>query len=188
MAHTANMARWPTTWKCAPKDGLATVAVGKNGRIHIGQWGEEIQPDNNWLFWRQNAHLVVHNGTITPKPKPTPLLLERQHQQRSRHLAFGIRLERRCCTLTLLRWPQPQHARPRSGHVTAGVYQGMLLDINHHWVHFTTFQPEDGELTAVPLLNDMSNQPDRFLRQYQRDFFYITLAETSGQAAEKFGD
>lgn len=172
-----------------PKDGLATVAVGKNGRIHIGQWGEEIQPDNNWLFWRQNAHLVVHNGTITPETEANSLYYwsgSINNEVVTWRSGLGLSEDGR--TLTYFAGPSLNMPALGQAMVTAGVYQGMLLDINHHWVHFTTFQPEDGELTAVPLLNDMSNQPDRFLRQYQRDFFYITLAETSGQAAEKFGD
>jgi hypothetical protein len=63
--------------------------------------------------------------------------------------------------------------------LAAGVHAGMLLDINHFWVHFTAFYPdESGAPAADPLLPDeMIDQVDRFLHPFAADFFYVTLQE-----------
>jgi hypothetical protein len=59
--------------------------------------------------------------------------------------------------------------------LAAGVQNGMLLDINNFWVHFTAIQSEDGKLVAEPLLpDDMKDQIDRYLSPSPVDFFYIT--------------
>jgi hypothetical protein len=172
-----------------PKDGLATVALGPDGRLQIGKWGEEILPENDYLFCRQNAYLVVQNGAITPETEANSLYYwsgSINNEVVTWRSGLGLSADGR----TLYYFAGPSLNMPALGHtmVTAGVHQGMLLDINHHWVHFTTFQPEGDELSATPLLEGMSNQPDRFLRQYQRDFFYITLANTTVESADKFGN
>ena len=52
---------------------------------------------------------------------------------------------------------------------------GILLDINAAWVHFTAFRLDDSTMTAEPLFEEgMETNTDRYLNQSSRDFFYIT--------------
>ena len=57
----------------------------------------------------------------------------------------------------------------------AGVQQGMELDINPYWVHFTTIRPQGNTLVAEPLFPEMKESEDRYLRASARDFFYVTI-------------
>jgi hypothetical protein len=160
-----------------PKEGLATVAIGQDGRIQIGKWGEDILPDNNWLGWRQNAHLVVENGAITAETEANSLYYwsgSINGEVVTWRSGLGLSADGR----TLFYFAGPSLSMPTLGHamVTAGVDQGMLLDINPYWVHFTTFHHDGEALTAESLLADMEQHVDRFLRMYARDFFYITLS------------
>jgi hypothetical protein len=160
-----------------PKEGLATVAIGQDGHIQIGKWGEDILPDNNWLAWRQNAHLVVENGAITAETEANSLYYwsgSINGEVVTWRSGLGLSTDGR----TLFYFAGPSLSMPTLGHVmvTAGVDQGMLLDINPYWVHFTTFHHDGEALTAESLLTDMEQHVDRFLRMYARDFFYITLS------------
>jgi hypothetical protein len=60
-----------------------------------------------------------------------------------------------------------------------GAANGLLLDINASWVHFTAVEPApDGSLLAVPLFaQGMETLVDRYLRPHRRDFFYVTTAQ-----------
>jgi hypothetical protein len=59
-----------------------------------------------------------------------------------------------------------------------GVHNGMLLDINPTHAHFTAMRVVDGQLTAEPLFaEEMSFWVDRYLRQWELDFFYLTTKE-----------
>jgi hypothetical protein len=160
-----------------PKEGLATVAIGQDGRIEIGKWGEDILPDNEWLAWRQNAHLVVEDGAITAETEANSLDYwsgSINGEVVTWRSGLGLSGDGR----TLFYFAGPSLNMPTLGRamVTAGVEQGMLLDINPYWVHFTTMHPDKESLTAEPLLADMEQHVDRFLRMYARDFFYITLS------------
>jgi hypothetical protein len=62
--------------------------------------------------------------------------------------------------------------------MASGAYNGILLDINASWVHFTAIRPNDiieTAMTAEPLFEEgMETNTDRYLNQSSRDFFYIT--------------
>jgi len=160
-----------------PKEGLATVAIGQDGRIHIGRWGEDILPDNDWLAWRQNARLVVEDGAITAETEANSLSYwsgSINGEVVIWRSGLGLSADGR----TLIYFAGPSLNMPTLGRamVTAGVNQGMLLDINPYWVHFTTIHQEQESLTAEPLLAEMEQHVDRFLHMYARDFFYVTLS------------
>jgi hypothetical protein len=59
----------------------------------------------------------------------------------------------------------------------AGVQQGLELDINPYWVHFTAIQPQGSTLVAEPLFPaQMKESKDRYLHASARDFFYVTAS------------
>ena len=167
-----------------PKAGLATVALGRDGHIYIGRWGEDISADGDWLAWRQNAHLVVENGTTTAETEINSLTYwsgSINGEVVTWRSGLGLSADGQ----TLFYFAGPSLNMPALGRamVAAGVEQGMLLDINPYWVHFTTMHQDNDTLTAEPLLTDMEQHIDRFLRMYARDFFYITLAPKDQDAS-----
>ncbi len=55
----------------------------------------------------------------------------------------------------------------------AGAAQAFQLDANNYWVHFAAIRSDGTNLTAEPLLKNMTHA-DRYLKAYSRDFFYVT--------------
>jgi hypothetical protein len=54
----------------------------------------------------------------------------------------------------------------------------MLLDINPTHAHFTAMRAVDGELVAEALYPEvMDLWVDRYLHQWDQDFFYITVKD-----------
>lgn len=159
-----------------PKEGLATVAINETGQIRIGAWGSDILPSDKLVSWRQNAYMVVHNGKITPESVSNSLdywsgsINSEVVTWRS---GLGISQDEK--VLYYFAGPSLHMVTLGQTMVTAGVENGMLLDINPYWVHFTAIYAEGDEWLAASLMDSMSNHVDRFLRAYQRDFFYVTV-------------
>lgn len=161
------------------KDGLATVAIGNDGRVHIGKWGAGIDPAGDWQAWRQNAYLVVENGVMTPETEADSLYYwsgSIDNEVVTWRSGLGLSADGR----TLYYFAGPSLNMPSLGRamLAVGVEQGMLLDINPYWVHFSAmYALEEGTLASEPLLAKMEHHTDRFLKQYTRDFFYITVPD-----------
>ncbi|MGE5376344.1 MAG: hypothetical protein ACM3XO_14900, partial [Bacteroidota bacterium] len=49
-----------------PRDGLATVAIYRDGRLALGEWGSDLKDSPDLLAWRQNGAMLVHAGQINP--------------------------------------------------------------------------------------------------------------------------
>lgn len=158
------------------KEGLATVGLYKDGSVRIGAWGSDITTDESLVAWRQNAHLVVENGTITDVAARNSLYDwsgSIDNEVVTWRSGLGISADGR----TLYYFAGSSLNMPALGAAmtAVGVEQGLLLDINPYWVHFTAFIPQNDTFTVDPLFPaEMHQHADRFLRAYQRDFFYIT--------------
>ena len=162
-----------------PKDGLATVAIYQDGRVQIGAWREDIQPDPELVSWRQNAPLVVQDGAISERVYNDSIVdwggtISNQIVTRRSGLSLDQAGE------TLFYFAGPSLSMPVLGEamLAAGVYAGMLLDINHFWVHFTAIYAGEDRLRVEALLpEDMTDQVERYLGASPVDFFYVTLRE-----------
>ncbi|MCI0397972.1 MAG: phosphodiester glycosidase family protein [Chloroflexi bacterium] len=159
-----------------PLDGLGTVAIYQDGAVQIGRWGEDILPLPAIVAWRQNAPLVVENGQVTAVAERNSIVDwsgSIDGEVITWRSGLGLSADGR----VLYYFAGPSLGMPALGRamVAAGVDQGMLLDINSYWVHFTAIRPAGDELLAEPLFGrEMDTHPDRFLRASDRDFFYVT--------------
>jgi hypothetical protein len=162
-----------------PKDGFATVAIYQDGDVRIGNWGEEITASPELVAWRQNCRLILQDGEISERvynDSITDWGASISNEIVTRRSALGLDHDAE----TLYYFAGPSLSMPvlADAMQTAGVADGMLLDINHFWVHFTAIESQDGELVAVPLLpDDMFDQVDRYLKASPADFFYVTLLD-----------
>lgn len=161
-----------------PTPGLATVAIHKDGRIELGQWGRDVTDSPDVAAWRQNERLILDGGQITDLA-----LRNRVHD-------WGGTVDGKVVTWrsalglsqdggTLYYFAGQSLSMPALARAMqdAGAWKGMLLDINPYWVHFTAIREHDGKLKATPLLPEgMNDGVDRYLRTSERDFFYVTLA------------
>ncbi len=156
-------------------NGFAAVALYDDGRVRIGEWGKDILPSKNIVAWRENARLIIQNGQVSPRVAVDALsdwggtISGSVVTWRS---ALGLGVDNR----VLYYFAGPNLSMPTLARamLAAGVQQGLLLDINASWVHFTAIRDVSGKLSADPLLPDMKSSVDRYLRTSQRDFFYIT--------------
>ena len=163
----------------APRSGLATLVIYDDGSVGIGEWGTDFTIDGDYESWRQNALPIIHNGQINPKVE-TGTWIE-----------WGANLDGATTTLrssvglsedgqVLYYFAGPSLSMPVLADAmdTAGVHNGMLLDINPTHAHFTAMRVEGGELVAEPLYEEEMNLwVDRYLHQWDQDFFYLTARE-----------
>jgi hypothetical protein len=156
-----------------PRDGLGTLAIYADGSVRIGEWGSEIDPNGDFLAWRQNGPLVIHNGAINPRiyndsPKDWGYTVD----DVSPTLRSGIAISADGNTLYYVAGPRMTMQALAESMLAAGANNGMQLDINNYWVHFVAI---DANLKPEPLLPDLMTEfLDRYLQPYTRDYFYVT--------------
>jgi hypothetical protein len=160
-----------------PREGLATVAIYEDGRVSMGEWGKKIMPSDDIIAWRQNCVLVIHNGIITEKvfnDKIADWGGTLDGQIVTMRSGLGISADEK----TLYYFAGPGLGVPALATAMAqvGVADGMQLEINNFWTHFVAISA-DGPLkwkVGTLLPEAMNDQPERFLKEYTRDFFYVT--------------
>ncbi|NUM46260.1 MAG: phosphodiester glycosidase family protein [Anaerolineales bacterium] len=162
-----------------PVEGLATVGIYQDGSVQIGNWGTDIVDSPDLIAWRQNCPLVIQNGQVGPKVNNGSTYDwggTISNEIVTRRSGMGLSMDG-----TLYYFAGPSLSMPAlaDAMLAAGVENGMLLDINHFWVHFTAIYPDEtGELLAEALLpEEMIDQVDRYLKASPVDFFYVTVEE-----------
>lgn len=158
------------------KKGAGTVTIGRRGQVQIGIWGEDISPQDNYVSWRQNASIVVHQGEINDKVYNESVISWGGNLDGfivTWRSGLGISADNQ----TLFYFAGPSMSMPTlaSTMQDVGVHNGILLDINAYWVHFAAVKSEQESLIVDPLFREeMAVDSDRYLRGSMRDFFYIT--------------
>lgn len=162
------------------KAPYGTVAIYENGEVKIGEWGSDILPEGQFAAWRQNARMVIHNGQINDRVYNDSIITWGGNINGdivTWRSGVGISAGRQ----TLYYFAGPSISMPTLAEamMAAGAHNGILLDINASWVHFTAIRPSDSDetvMTAEPLFEEgMETHTDRYLNQSSRDFFYITV-------------
>ncbi len=164
-----------------PLDGIATLALYRDGTVKIGAWGRDIQSGSDLIAYRQNCPLLVDAGQINPHVNDesrkewgyTVKNLDttwRSGVGLSKDGRFLIYAVGNSLTVESLAQALQQ----------AGAEYAMQLDINGFYTRFVTYTPAASStgrpaLVANKLLKEMSGDPAQFLHPYDRDFFYVTL-------------
>ncbi len=167
-----------------PRDGLATLVMYTDGRVQMGVWGSSIQPSPDMEAWRQNGPLVIADGKIN----------SRIYNNVIRDWGFtvtggsptwrsGIGTSADNETLYYFAGSGLTIENLAKVMASAGIAQGMQLDINNYWVHFIAVRDDpNGQRLLEPLFPDMMKENiGRYLDAYSRDFFYITAADSTGK-------
>ena len=134
------------------KAGYATVAIGEDGCVHIGEWGSDFDANGGpYTAWRQNARLITQNGAID----------ERVYNGSARtwgssidgdvvtwRSALGIDAENEVLYFVA----GPSLSMPALADVLTAVsaHNSLLLDINESWVHFAAIQHETANPAPPP--------------------------------------
>ncbi len=158
------------------QEGYGTVAISPDSSVQIGVWGEDIDPEGEYASVRQNARMVIHNGEINERVYSGDIVTWGGNINgdivtwRS-----GLGLSEDGNILYFIAGPSMSMPTLAESFAAIDAPNGILLDINASWVHFASIHPDGDKLIAKPLLPEgMETQVDRYLRQAERDFFYIT--------------
>ncbi len=157
-----------------PQDGLATLAIYKNGSVRIGAWGTDIQPSGDIVAFRQNCPPLIDNGVINPllSTDSRSLWGFTNNQDITWRTSVGITQDGRYLIYAVGNGTNAEFMAEALQ--KAGAYNAMQLDINQYYAHFVTYAPANGSLEAERLLQEMIDEKQIYLTPQVRDFFYLT--------------
>lgn len=160
-----------------PRDGLGTIAIYKDGRVRMGEWGIDIQPSSDMEAWRQNGPPVIHQGGINPKIYDNSSIdWGFTVNNVSPTWRSGVGLSADGNTLYFFAGPSLTIEALARGMAGAGVAEAIQLDINAYWVLFDAVRWDGTKFTLESLFPKFMNENiDRYLYSYTRDFFSITV-------------
>jgi hypothetical protein len=167
-----------------PLDGLATIAVYKDGNVRIGAWGRGVSASPDLVSFSQNCPPLIEDGQINPAlstdaRKSWGFTNSSDVTWRT---GLGITGDRRFLIYAVGNGTHAEFLAEAL--LKARAYNAMQLDINQYYAHFVTY-PEAGTtagsagspLVAEPLLQQMINVRDLYLTPNVRDFFYLTARQ-----------
>lgn len=163
------------------REGYASLVIMNDGSVTMGTWGDDLVWSDEIEAVRQNAVLLVKDGEISSrigegndtwgyvKVDSTEFITWRSAvgltEDGDLLVAAGASLSAESLAKAL--W-------------AAGAETAMQLDINNPYVLTSLFfQQPDGSLEPERFLNHMADSPSRFLKRQERDFFWVTLDESS---------
>lgn len=159
-----------------PQPNSATIAVTRSGQIILGAWGVDPRLNSgnpDLVAWRQNASLLINNGTINPLTHDGAAwggtILNSAYTWRSGIgiTDHGTLIYAAGDALTALSLGEALHA--------AGAVTAMQTDINPFWVRaFLYNRDAHGTLNIVKLNPAMYGVGTEYLYGSARDFFYLT--------------
>ncbi len=163
-----------------PVDGMATLAVYKDGRIRIGAWGSDLQASPDMVSFRQNCPPLIDNGQINPllSTDARKAWGFTNNSDITWRTAVGISQDGRFLIYAVGNGTDAQFLAEALQ--KAGAYNAMQLDINQYYAHFETYGAGDvanstgSQLQAQKLLQEMIDERQLYLTPSVRDFFYLT--------------
>jgi hypothetical protein len=158
------------------KPGYGTVTIDHSGALNVGAWADTIDPVGTYRSWRQNARMVIENGVANDRVDNGSILTwGGSINGEVVTWRSGLALNQARDVLFFLAGPSMSMPILAESMLAVGATDGILLDINASWVHFAAVRAEGNDLVAEPLFPEgMETNPDRYLRQSGRDFFYVT--------------
>ncbi|MDI7274983.1 MAG: DPP IV N-terminal domain-containing protein, partial [Anaerolineae bacterium] len=160
------------------RDGVATLAVYEDGSIRMGTWGRDLVQTPDMVSYRQNCPPLIENGQITAETGKLTLwglsISNQVYLYRS-----GLGLTRDGRLVYVAGKPLSAYTLARALQMAGAVY-AMQLDVDEWHVCFITYDVQQGEGEAGPVVtghklrSDMHGFDGYFLRPFQLDFFYLT--------------
>ena len=163
----------------AGRAGLATLAIYNDESVQIGEWGNDFYTDGDYRAWRQNALMIVHNGEINEKVYTgTEAEWGANLDGATVTMRSGVGINQDRSVLYYFAGPSLSMPVLADAMVAAGAHNGMLLDIIPTHAHFTAMRFENENFVAEALYpEEMDLWVDRYLRQWDQDFFYVIIKE-----------
>ncbi|MBI5949615.1 MAG: phosphodiester glycosidase family protein [Chloroflexi bacterium] len=161
------------------RDGLASMAVTKDGQIFMGEWGRTLAWRDDFVAVRQNAVLLVENGEVSKRTAEGNDTWGYVNVNSAEFItwrsAVGLTKDG---NLLVAAGTSLSAASLAQALWAAGAWTAMQLDINNPYVLTSLFfaQP-DGSLRAERFMDAMPGSASRFLSTQERDFMYVTVED-----------
>lgn len=159
-----------------PTDGLATLAIYRDGSVRLGAWGSDITASPDLVAWRQNCPLLLDGGLPTgTADQEDPKLWGKTVHNVVATWRSGLGISADGRYLIYAAGDGLTISALANALASGGASRAMQLDINSWWVRFVTYTPgAGGHLVAQKLLTEMVGDARQFLAPDTRDFFYLT--------------
>ena len=158
-----------------PIDGMATVAIYRDGSVQLGAWNQDILPSADMLAFRQNCPPLIDAGALNPILDNDAIRAWgfTRNTDIAWRTALGLTQDRRFLIFAVGNGTSAKFLAEALQQ--AGAYSAMQLDVNQYYARFITYTQVNGQPVGERLLDQMTNNPMQFLNPDLRDFFYLTL-------------
>jgi hypothetical protein len=160
----------------ALKAGAASLVIFANGTATVADWGRDVTLGPNVVAVRQNLTLLVDHGVAAPNVTTRGLwgavIGGVPSTWRS---GLGVTAS---ADLVYVGGPGLTPDALARLLLAAGAVRAMELDINPHWVSFSTYTHAGGMagggiIAGANLLSGMTLPPGHYLQPFSRDFFAV---------------
>lgn len=153
-----------------PGDG--TIAIGRDGKLVIGEMGREIQDDGSWVSLRQNLMLMVDDGVSMVGTEKTKRVWWGANYGSEVYTIRSAVCELSDGRIAYAYVGDVDAGQMAQSLVNMGCVKAIQLDINGTWPNFQSFvHNPDGSLQPVFLDRRMGSNTYRYLRGSAKEFF-----------------
>ena len=161
------------------RNGLASVAVMKDGTVRMGEWGRTLTWDESMAAVRQNAVLLVDNCEVSKRTAEGNDTWGYVQVNSAEFItwrsAIGLTKDG---NLIVASGNSLSASTLANALWAAGACTAMQLDINNPYVLTSLYFPQsDGSLKPERFMDSMPDSPTRWSKTQERDFMYATLDE-----------
>ena len=154
------------------KEGDATLAVAKDGRLAIGQLGRDLLDDGSWISLRQNLILIVDAGQSQVQRGVAEGVWWGADYGNEVYVPRSAICELADGRLAYVLVGKVNASQLAQSLINLGCVKAMQLDINGTWPVFFTFATGgDGALTGRFLDRRMGGNPSRYITGSTKEFF-----------------
>lgn len=159
------------------RNGLASIAVTKDGEISMGEWGVDLTWSDNFVSVRQNAVLLVRDGEVSKRTAEGNETWGYVEVDSSDFITWRSAVGLTKDGNLLVAAGNSLSAETLANALwAAGAWTAMQLDINNPYVLVSLFFPgTETTPTAERFMASMADSPSRFFKTQERDFMYVTL-------------
>ena len=154
------------------RDGDATLAVDRQGKVIIGQYGRDLTNDGSWLSLRQNMILIVDAGVSQVQRGLDEGVWWGAGGGNELYVRRSAVCQMKDGRLAYMLVADVDAEQLAQSMISLGCVKGMQLDINGNWPAFYTFEHmPDGKVIPHFLDERMGYKIDRYLTGSAKEFF-----------------
>ncbi len=158
-----------------PVDGVATVAIYRDGSVRMGVWNKDLFPSPDIIAFRQNCPPLIDAGQVNLTLDTDAARAWGYSHNTDITWRTGLGLTQDGRTLIYAVGNGTNAKFLAQALQEAGAYWAMQLDINQYYAEFDTYSQVGGQLQGQHLLAQMTAEPGAYLAPSTRDFFFVTL-------------